>query len=270
MSIVNELFSSPNIDSYGLLTEANGDGGDSIHREGALLFALWLLKIKLRYHIVGFEKCLYRTMRVITPLINGKNGRIRRHVDESKWYGDWERGSRDQYYALIGIGLFSPTRLRLIFRGHLERCLLFTTNFLPNTSSSSARRKIPDLTGPGFWALYIRLFKAKRLYWLLHAFDLSLVAQALIWCFWRGKDVNDSDVWNTMQAILLAETRMPTYFSGLARRVFSRLPKLDDVSPVNSVQQRLNHYTRDGGVRVLARAYEPITERFFKSDGRAC
>lgn len=261
MDIIKELNASPNIDRYGLLTEANGDGGDTIHREGALMFGLVLR----RYIDIWDENLVVaqaRARAIFEQLIRC-DGRIRRHVDESKWYGDWDRGSRDQYFALIGIGMACPDLLRIIFWGHLRRLLLFTTNFLPNTSSSSARWKVPDLTGPGFWALYIRLFQSRRFKWLLPAFDLSLLANALIWRYYRGRDKNDSDVWNVIQALLLAEMSFPTFVSKLAVSVFKRLPKLDAASPVNSVQQRLNHYTRDGGVAILARVFEPVTEHFF-------
>lgn len=262
MDIIEELYNTPNIDRFGLLTEANGDGGDTVHREGALMFGLALRKY-IGISDINIEVAKERARAIFEQLIRC-DGHIRRHVDESKWYGAWDRGSRDQYFAIIGIGLAFQDLLQHIFKGHLKRFLLFTTNTKPNTSSLSARWKVPDLTGTGFWALYIRLFEGShRFRWLLPLFDLSLLANAIIWRYYRGRDKNDSDVWNVMQALLLSEVSFPTFVSKLAVSVFKRLPKLEAASPVNSVQQRLNHYTRDGGVAILARVFEPVTEHFF-------
>ena len=168
------------VDKFGMITTLAGDGGDSAFHMGHYGY---LSKIPLLE---------------ILDLFNYR-GKMRRHPDELKWYGDWDRMYRDQSIPLI-ICLFKYEMFAtcfLIFISHLKRGLLFTTNTRRNgttkenhgevykydRSGKVVKRnydwKLPDITGPSFLSIYIRGFNFWLAYPLLCFNDLFLLLKVI-------------------------------------------------------------------------------------------
>lgn len=218
------------IDSYGLVTQhksLGGDAGDSLNRTCAAVVLHCLSRPTPR-----FGPVLSRLM-VKAHLLDG-NGVVRRHNDESKWYSDWDRGSRDQYTPLlIMLGLARDEYdLTKLFKSHARRLFLCATNTRRNFVYASEAetiaknppdsgvvwdysRKVPDLTGPEYWALYIRGFEAKLLYPLLYLFDIQTLLGSIVLRFQKNKD----DVINHALTLEYAKARMDTFIMKLARLI---------------------------------------------------
>lgn len=166
-------------DNFGMITTIDKDGGDSSFYMG-------------HYHYLNQSPhgdVIETSVSLVSP-----TGIIRRHPDESKWYGDFDRASRDQSIPLL-IMLFDcgfMVTAKKIFMAHLKRGLLFTTNTRRNGTTiendkeeyspgrfRNYNRKLPDITGPIFWSIYIRGFNFKLLYPLLMVFDLFLLINTI-------------------------------------------------------------------------------------------
>ena len=163
------------VDKWNMITTLYGDGGDSAFHVGHYYYLTNRVDIN--------DAC---------TIVSAK-GLMRRHPDETKWYSDWDRMSRDQSIPLL-ISLFNYKLMltcKAVFISHLKRGLLFATNTRRNGSTKENdgelygnkfrdyRKKIPDLTGPTFWAIYIRGFKALYLYPLLLILDLFLFLKVM-------------------------------------------------------------------------------------------
>lgn len=220
---------APFIDRFGVITQSqnNGaDGGDSLNRSCA-----FILSQKYQYETV--EPWMHMLPAFYHPTWKGL---LRRHPDESKWYGSWNRASRDQtipYIILLGetkqYGL-----LAWYFFMHMLRGLLFTTNTRRNFQYPMLEEhlakstpdvkwdyswKVPDLTALEFWALYIRaLPKPLRilLYPVLTILDIETFIGALVKRFITPKD--DDIIVHTL-VLINAERRTPTLFSRWAAKV---------------------------------------------------
>lgn len=252
---------SPWIDDNGLLTELNGDGGDSAQREGMLLLLAAALE---RKGLVSTED--YMLLKGTFILIHAKlirpDGTLRRHCDESKWYGRWDKGSRDQYHLILGAGAAGLKSIVLkVFKGHLRRALLFTTNYTGN--GDTERLKLPDITLGGFWAYYLRALLSPVwltvLYPLMCLLDLSLVFNSLIRVYYFGRDKENTDVLNHLQALIYSELMYSTVVSRFAMRLMRRMPKKFDANGVNGVQQELdNYFGGDQSIKAFAIIWQPV------------
>jgi len=112
------------------------------------------------------------------------------------------------------------------------RLLLFTTNTRANgVGASVSKKKMPDITGPTFWALYLRGFKlGKYLFPLLFVLDLFLIIDVLVW---DKKDTEkDDDIINHTSMLLYSQLQLPTPASKLAARLSNR----------NNMMEKLKSY----------------------------
>lgn len=158
----------------------------------------------------------------------------RRHPDETKWYSQWNRMSRDQTVPLlIACAEYDmPMYAVRYILGHLTRLFLFTTNIIDN-GIMTGPYKIPDPTGPDFWALEIRalpLILGLLCYPLLLVFDLYSLFSAV---FLRFFNRSQNDVINHVMMSIHNQRRIPTPFSWLTNVL---------VNSAGDLQQRLDNF----------------------------
>lgn len=249
-SLQNDLLDRLNfyISSNDLLAQTDGDENDAAQREGMLLLANWFYKVPLNAHI----DVIQRFESVVAPKLISSEGKLRRTSKASQWGSKWDRGSRDQYHIIIGMGVARQyPLLNLMFKDHLKRLLLFTTNTRPNTSEN-AKWKLPDLTGPGFWAIWIRaLCKSKKWAPILALMDFSMLANSLIWRFYHLKFNKDhTDILNHVQVMVQSKLTIDTPVARLARFL------LKD-APINEMFDDYFH-PRTNGIYEMAKIYKPI------------
>lgn len=119
------------------------------------------------------------------------------------------------------------------FREHLKRGLLFANNTIHNGDDPKKLKfslyklffgqkgenyyKLPDVTGPDIWSLYIRGFRARALYPLLLIFDAQLLLTAVLHYFKK-----DSDIISHVIKVLTAQEIFPTPLGWLATKVTSQ------------------------------------------------
>lgn len=232
-----------------------GDAGDSLNRTAVIRALTYLGSMPWPIDFNTFE-----------VLGDGK-GKYRRHWDSNKWYSDFDRTSRDQLTPLlIWYGATSYTHLlREMFKDHLKRALLFAYNtrrnyVYPTEAETIAKNppdsgvvwnygwKVPDLTGPEIWALYIRGFQLKLLYPLLYLFDLQTLAGSLAL---RLKPYDD--VINHALILEYGRVRMDTLWMKIARKVTSAAflqARLDNFfsreiePPINELYRSITQQTK--------------------------
>ena len=226
------------------------DGGDSVNRMGHYTFLIRANWIKC-----DFNKFKNMPLVVIFRTIARKSlskfeskehpGNYMRHFDpEAGQYGTvaycegtWKGVmSRDQFIpVLISLGYHGEyAMLWRIFKAHLKRGLLFTNNTVGNGQDwRVAKKKIPDLTGPEFLALYIRGFwpYSIMLWPLLFLFDIETLIGSVIWRN-RTKDPNKDDVLNHCSVSIYGRLRMPTLTMWAACKINS----------YQLMSQKLRHY----------------------------
>lgn len=104
----------PNIhrDSYGLIVQSDGDGGDTAQREGFVWFAIFIRRMKLGLGDPNYLNLKLTFEETVALLEVNQSGQFRRHPDPSQWWSDSTKFSRDQQtpiVAALGVwGLRSP------------------------------------------------------------------------------------------------------------------------------------------------------------------
>ncbi len=246
------------LDSNGLVVQKAGDGGDSLNRTCVRYFLLKDPDMNEMF------KCLLALAckGVLSRSSIQDGAKFRRSPHPNKWYNECDRTSRDQLIpllALVGINNFQFL-LKAILKDHLTRGLLFAYNTRRNHVYKTLEDhlkystpdvewnyswKIPDLTGPDFWALYIRGFKTKLLYPLLYLFDIETLISSLTIRFNKDRD----DVINHVVIVEYARVRMDTFVMKLARLITPRKllqERLDTFfgrdlePPINELYRELN------------------------------
>jgi len=192
------------IDEWGMVAQGapHRDGGDSCHRMGMYYFGLEIRK-KLGISNKTWPRNNSKFYELALGKLQNGKGDLRRHPDQSVWYSDWDRASRDQTIpfmcACSAIGL--KDNAWDYVKSHAKRLFLFTTNTKPNwvypegdarhvefdwtpwkrfkfffgwrprnergDKESVYGTKLPDLTILEFWGMEIR---ALRLWFLWPAF----------------------------------------------------------------------------------------------------
>lgn len=146
----------------------------------------------------------------------------RRHPDQSRWYGQEDRFSRDQLIPIIcaGIRLGTNTAVEIIFNWHRGRYFLTAWNTRKN-GAFDVPDKTPDPTGPEIWALWLRYKRpwwARLVLWLL---DMETLVGSVIWRWFKNKRhpsgrYDNRLTRNHMLVSITARKYMPTVTSRLA------------------------------------------------------
>lgn len=249
--------------------EHNGgiDGGDSINRMGHYHFLIDANKkigndIAERQELPSRYVGSYEEQLKLFECPNSK-GNYRRHpVKTRHGIADYCKGtydgvmSRDQTTPLlisfVVLGMYK--RLGMYFLRHLMRLLLFTTNTRKNDIVLN-KKKLPDLTGPEFWGIYIRSnpVTAILLYPLLCIFDLETLIGSVIR---RNQSVEkDDDVINHLTMCIFQAQNYPTPISYIARKI----NKYDDM------MAKLKSYCSGWRkIPFFVDLYEPLVSKYIK------
>lgn len=93
-------------DSFGLIVQADMDGGDTTQREGFVRFGLHLLeKAGITINLAAPSPW----PNVLAHLEVGKSGEFRRHPNKDQWWSDPQKFSRDQQTPLVAaLGALGP------------------------------------------------------------------------------------------------------------------------------------------------------------------
>lgn len=213
-------------DGWGLIVKTTSkDGGDACHKSCHFIISNFYSR-SLRPSIRDFYQ-------LVIDQLKTKSGLFIRHPDPDKWYSETNRFSRDQLTPLlIAMSLMGDKKELLgIFKKHLKRALLFAWNTRHNwvylDRGEHFRKhpeveyrpgwKLPDVTGPEIWAIYIRGFYLVWLYPLLIFCDLFTLGGAIITRLKKKRD----DVSNHVAICYLASLIMTTPVMRLAYLVNS-------------------------------------------------
>lgn len=153
-----------------------------------------------------------RTMR--TMLIQPEG--LLRHPDRTKWWGKPDRFSRDQLIPILAsfAGDNQPPDLQKIFRMHRRKWFCFAWNTKKN-GVLDAPGKMPDLTGPEVWALWIRVMDGPWfLKLLLPILDLETLLGSITWRWFQP--VTNRVCRNHMLVCIIGQKFIPTITMRLA------------------------------------------------------
>jgi len=237
-------------------------GGDTIHREGAFIFFSALTGVNQTELEIRFS---YIKATLRHPI---NKGLWRRHPDVLFWYGDWNRMSRDQAIALVlsmaALGLEEELEE---FYWHLFKRGSFMTNTRhngvyppkhpkhnPKSEEKWIDKKIPDLCGPQFWAIFWR-FKIKRRGWkywwaypLVWCGDIANLVNSWIKVNSYGIDPKNSDDNNHIMMMSYAQRTCESPIARLSRRFyfndrpFAGDPFVKEYEVTNGPMSAMRHY----------------------------
>jgi hypothetical protein len=268
------------VDAYALIVQQDGDGGDSLQREGMYAFGKWLRYNQKANILIVAEPPEHQDPKRVMDKFEVAPGIFVRHPDPNKWYSNPATTSRDQLVPVIAYcaAYADHARLWRLFKATVKRGL-----FAQNTRHAGAHAhasKIPD-TMIGHLGLFIRAggYWTAPLYPLLFITDTVnligtlLAAVPLHWeeshlrLRWREpRDVDDN---NAVIAHLLAAHFKPTPISWLNRQVYASLRPTNNgnlvLGETNAVMGALAWYHRSeaGGNPEIAELYRPLIQEYF-------
>ncbi len=268
------------IDAYALISQRDGDGGDSLQREGMYAFGKWMRYEHTSNTLVIEEEPERQNPSVIMDKFEVQPGIYVRHPDPTRWSANPDTTSRDQLVPVIAYcaAYQDYARLGRLFRAILARGL-FAQNTL-DTGEGEIQRKIPD-TMIGHIGLFIRAggYYTVALYPLLIVTDtIDLIGTIIeaIPLHWdetdkrlRTRGLGDVDDNNTVLAHLMAARFKPTPIAWLNRQLYalSRANNYgnSELGESNPVMGALVWYHRpeSGGNPDLAELYRPLIEVYF-------
>lgn len=268
------------IDSYALISQADGDVGDSLHREGMYAFGKWMLYNRVNNTVV-IQEIPERTDPIrIMDKFEVQPGVYVRHPDSTRWSANPDTTSRDQLVPVLAYcaAYKDYARLGRLFLATLRRGF-FAQNLL-DIGDNESKRKIPD-TMLGHLGLFIRAGGewTMPLYPLLYITDtIDLIGTVIeaIPLHWeetgkrlRLRDLGDVDDNNTVVAQLMAVKFKPTAIAWLNRQVYSLTRAANYGNTIlgesNHVMGALSWYHRQeaGGNPEIAELYRPLIEEYF-------
>jgi hypothetical protein len=195
-------------DKFGLITQANGDGGDTANRVAHYYTALHALNLNDDEDNVAWLGLAHASQKLARD-----NGRYRRHPDATKWYSDVDNMTRDQMapleaaFAFIG---FDAT-LKKHIKARLKRGLLHFS-----TRDQGVSWKLPDLPSPLELAVLIRGLQLQWLYPLLYILDAFMLLETATL---NANNVREGQILLYLAVALKHET---TVLSKLALKIIAR------------------------------------------------
>ena len=260
------------MDSYGIIGQQDYpkehndgiDGGDSVNRMGHYQFLIQANK-EIGNNIGEVENLPSRTKEEYEKQLEmfqdpNSKGNYRRHPAVTEhgiaYYSNGTYDgvmSRDQSIPLVislaFLGFYK--KLFFFFIRHLMRGLLFTTNTRPNHIELRPK-KLPDFTGPEFWALYIRsnYITGILFYPLLCLFDIETLIGSII----RRFNTND-DVINHLSICIYGRMRFPTPIIWLACKINSY---------DNMIAKLISYSCGWRKIPFFVDLYEPLVAKYMK------
>lgn len=152
-----------------------------------------------------------------------------RHPDESRWYGQPDRYSRDQLIpqicyeikrqnsdaALALLDLYGTNTCRL-YEAHKRKYFLTAWNTRGN-GALDMPTKMPDICGPEIWALWLRYRKPWWMRLVLGILDVQTLIGAIQWRWFTPK--TNQITRNHMLVCLVMKQYSPTYIGNLTNRI---------------------------------------------------
>jgi hypothetical protein len=268
------------IDTYALISQRDGDVGDSLHREGMVAFGKRLLYQADTNTVYVDEIPERQNPARIMDKFETQPGIYVRHPDPTRWSSNPDTTSRDQLVPVLAYcGAYEDyPRLWRLFKVTAKRGF-FAQNFVEN-GPGKTQRKLPDtmlthlglfVRAGGWWTapLYPVLFLTDtiRLFGTLFSLiPVHFVDGGKALRFREMKDVDDN---NRIIAHLMAAEFKPTPISWLDRQVYALTrPKNFGntlMGETNPVMGALVWYHREelGGNPEIAELYRPLVQKYF-------
>lgn len=254
------------LDSYNLVVQKDGDGGDTANKMGLLGVAAYFLNDQdLKDYVrEGLPKLIvdtnpYKLVRNPTPNI---------------FWSDPNHFSRDQQSAVV-LGASLVDKKLMVFNimlAHLMRYGAYQ-NFQFKTQDVSGKTTLikGDIASPEHLGYYARALDAYHLYPLLYIADLFMLLNSIVIVVKSYLDPDDtSNDLNHIAALLFTKVKQPTLMSWLARQVYVRLranagkdkqSRLPGFAP----QTALDHYFREEtGAPPINEFFKPFLEKELK------
>lgn len=269
------------VDAYALISQRDGDGGDTLHREGMYAFGKWMRLHEDGKTVEIAEIPERRNSRQIMNKFEVEPGIYVRHPDPMRWSSDPNTTSRDQLVPVIAYcGAYGDYgRLGRLFKATLKRGL-FAQNIFKIGDNDGQHWKVPD-TMVGTLGLFIRAggWYTAPLYPLLLTTDMADLFATLLnliplhweesnlkFRFTENRDVDDN---NTIIGQLMAVKFKPTPISWLNRQIYAWTRSVNNGNTIlgerNPVMGALSWYHRAeaGGNPEMAELYRPLIEEYF-------
>lgn len=267
------------IDSYAIIVQRDGDGGDSLQREGMYAFGKWL-RLQNDGREVFLEIPERQDSRKIMSKFEIEPGIYVRHPDPKKWYSNPDTTSRDQIVPMLAYcaAYEDYPRLWRFVKAAAKRGF-FMQNVQRN-GDVPKEWKVPD-TLVGHLGLFIRSGGAYTdpLYPLLFVTDSLDLVGTLLAQFplhfveaakkFRMKEPRDVDDNNDIIAQLMAIHFKPTPVSWLNRQLYAMTRRWNygnsKMGELNPVMGSLTWYHRSEnlGNPEMAELYRPLIEQYF-------
>lgn len=268
------------VDTYALIVQQDGDGGDTLQREGMYAFGKWM-----RYNLE--DNTVYindmpqrRDPAKIIDKLEVKPGIFIRHPDPEQWYSNPKTTSRDQLVPVIAYcaAYRDYPRLWRLFKATAKRGM-----FSQNTKRAGKGHKefkVPDtflghlslfIRGGGYWTapFYPLLILTDSISFagtIIHQIPIHWEQTNKRFRFKEGRDVDDN---NTIIYHLVAAQFKPTPVSWLHRQFYAatRRPSNGNylLGETNNVMGALVWYHRrqNRGNPEMAELYRPLVMKYF-------
>lgn len=268
------------VDAYALIVQRDGDGGDSLQREGMYAFGKWLRYNSDNNTVLISEPPERQNAERILDKFEVEPGIYVRHPDPHKWYSNPDTTSRDQLVPLIAYcGAYRDhQRLWRLFKAFAGRG--FFSQNTKRAGEGHREWKVPDTM-----IAHLGLFIRAGGWWTAPFYPLLLVTDAvelagtllqLIPVHWeqtnkrfRWVDLRDVDDNNAIVAHLLAAKFKPTPISWLDRQLYAYTRRINYGTTLlgesNPVMGAMAWYHRvgGGGNPEIAELYRPLIQEYF-------
>jgi len=270
------------IDSFGLIVQNDGDGGDTLQREGMYAFGVWARARSNISPLAIPEMSDRGAAKTVIEKFEVRPGIYVRHPDSSRWSSKPETTSRDQLIPVIAYcaAYRDYGRLWRLFKAVARRGF-FAQNLVKN-GPDKFRRKIPDTMiahlglfiragGRSTWPLYPLLLMMDLVHLLgtlLSLIPIHIPDGSVRFRWKEGRDVDDN---NLILAHLMAAYFVSTPLSWIDRKLYARTRRSNQGTTVrgetNAVMGALVWYHRAeaGGNPEMAALYRPLIEKYFAS-----
>ncbi len=201
----------------GVITQADGDQGDTLNRTGVYYSVLTALGLKDDRGCSTYYGC-----RLDLDLLSGSvDGRFRRGNDATRWFYNEDNVTRDQMVTVEAA--MALTDMRFAARAHfwLRARRLFTHFSTQNDGADAGplKYKLPDICTPSEFGTLIRATKYKALYFLLPITDLFLLIDVKYSRSLNERSLYDAD--NQLLPQVLAALNEPSFMTETVRRAYA-------------------------------------------------
>lgn len=213
----------------GVISQRDGDQGDTLNRTGVYYSVLAALGIKFD------DQGLKPDAGLIVDLFKlqgSKLGRFRRGVDPARWFYNENNVTRDQMTVVeAAIALNGDAELgRAHFWLRARRFFLHFSTQNDGADAGPLKHKLPDLPTPDELGNLIRATRFKILYPILVLTDLWLLGVIKYGRSLNERSLYDAD--NQLLPTVLAALDQPTFVTEYVRRAYA----------VTDAAQRLRDY----------------------------